>query len=519
MTKTIEKSQIERATVWAIVGIIVTVIVAVPGIYFAMKSPKPSVRYSIVYESNVLDVHNPLKDLTILYRGEDLRAQKKNLRIIRVKVVNNGQVDIKQGDFDQTEPWGLQLKNAQLVETPRILESNSDYILSKLAVTQTNNVIEFTKVIFEREKFFTLELQVLHDIGQTPELSVVGKIVGIEKQIVVRETTEKASPSFWGQVFSAPTALVQTVRVLTYGLGGILVFAGVIIVLFTIDDAREKRKKRKLAKRTQGYLGDALQNKTDADEELMKSLFESARGRVETLKQMRETVTSEGGLQQLAAQMRSMHRVEPGVDVARRRAFRQLMNWPKGFISYDSRMNKVNVDKANLRLLNELIQYVESHPPDASLLEGLAPASPHMIVDARGGVVTIDGSWTDIDSAPVPAPDVRIVGLQYAPMTVGRGGQLTLTYTIESQADIPEGIWLGANLTAAGKNMIFNTKEDKPVQIQAGNHNYSRVLTIPADSSAGTYKLTVGVWLGPVGDSKKSRSLCRHSPAVSITVQ
>src|SRR5207244_478191 len=154
--------------------------------YLAMKSPKPSVRYSIVYESNVLDVHNPLKDLTILYRGEDLRAQKKNLRIIRVKVVNNGQVDIKQGDFDQTEPWGLQLKNAQLVETPKILESNSDYILSKLAVTQTNNVIEFTKVIFEREKFFTLELQVLHDVGQNPELSPLGKIVGIEKQVVVR---------------------------------------------------------------------------------------------------------------------------------------------------------------------------------------------------------------------------------------------------------------------------------------------------------------------------------------------
>jgi hypothetical protein len=76
------KKKIEKATIWALLGILFTVTLGVPAIYLAVHEKRPHVSYEIVSDSKILDVHQPVKELEIRYRGEDIYAQKKNLRVL-----------------------------------------------------------------------------------------------------------------------------------------------------------------------------------------------------------------------------------------------------------------------------------------------------------------------------------------------------------------------------------------------------------------------------------------------------
>ena len=243
-THRIDSNYLKTATRWSLIGILVTLVLGIPALYLAIRQPVPHVSFKVVRESNVLDLHQPVLDLTISYRGEDIKKKNKNLRIMTVRVENDGDTDIRQGDYDHKQPWGIRLLDADIVEQPKIVDSNSQYIRDNADPNvDKNNVIMFNKIILERGKFFVVEFQVLYDLTKKPRMEAVGKITGIETVPIIAADPETTQPGFWRKVFWGD-ATVQIVRIIVFAVGTIGLLILLIYVLLSIDERKEKQKQK-----------------------------------------------------------------------------------------------------------------------------------------------------------------------------------------------------------------------------------------------------------------------------------
>ena len=145
---------------WTIVSVILALFFGLFTVY-VYYAEHPNITFDIVNDANVLDVHKPLSELNIYFQGEDIQQSNLNLRIISVKIENTGNVDILQNFYDENDIFGLKINNGQIIES-RLINSNSEYLMSNLNLKTVNNTLELSKPIFEENKYFIVEILILH---------------------------------------------------------------------------------------------------------------------------------------------------------------------------------------------------------------------------------------------------------------------------------------------------------------------------------------------------------------------
>ena len=122
---------------------------------------------------------------------------------------------------------------------------------------------------------------------------------------------------------------------------------------------------------------------------------------------------------------------------------------------------------------------------------------------------------------PKPHPAfifVNVTSLRAEETTISRGRTLKIRYEIVSSEDVSEGVWLGASL-GDGKGKYFsNARQDKPITLLKGPHEYDRDLTIPVDVLPGRYKLGANVWYGVLANGSKSVIIAPGSPVEIVVV-
>lgn len=182
---------------WDIIGIIAAIGFGLIGLYSVFHEARPNISFEIVNEANVLDIHKPLKNLIIYFQGEDIQQRDLNLRILTVRIENTGEVDILPSHFDQNIVWGIEVKNGKIIDEVRLVSSNSEYLNVNLCPkVLAENTMEFKKLIFEKGKYFTFEILVLHKKEKFPEIVPIGKIAGIEKIMPINFGSKKEKTSF-----------------------------------------------------------------------------------------------------------------------------------------------------------------------------------------------------------------------------------------------------------------------------------------------------------------------------------
>lgn len=238
-----KKSEILKNKIpWPIISVLLALIFGGFGIYAVVHEKNPNISYEIINEVNVLDVRKPLKDLKISFQEKDTQKENMNLRIFTVRIENNGEVDILQDQYDVGDIWGIQVQDARIIEV-RLIQSNSDYLKSKLKPDLIeDDKIKLNKVIFEKGKFFVLEILVLHEKNLKPEIISVGKIAGIEKNVPIKSWEEKEE-SFLEELFYG-SAFIHFIRFIIYLLS--LIIAGFIIGLSVskFSDLKHERKRK-----------------------------------------------------------------------------------------------------------------------------------------------------------------------------------------------------------------------------------------------------------------------------------
>lgn len=251
---------IEEKIHWGIVGTFLTIAFGAIGLYTFFHETKPSLLFEIINESNVLDVHKNLENLTIYFENENIQKSNLNLRIITIQISNNGEVDILQSYYDQKIQWGFKVNNGKIINDARIVNSNSDYLKNNIFPKVVgDNTVELGKIILERGKFFSIEVLVIHNKNTLPEIEYMGKIVGIEKITPIKTWEKRLEQKFWEKFFYGGFLINVT---------GPIIFLAVLIALLILIaltgekwrtlKRRSKRKSRE--KEIHSLLGGEPQN-------------------------------------------------------------------------------------------------------------------------------------------------------------------------------------------------------------------------------------------------------------------
>jgi hypothetical protein len=215
-----------RSGVFAALSFAVSVSLA---LFFGLSNlgePDPKMTYEIVRETDVLDVRTPVDDLQITFQNEDIQGENLNLRIYAMRVINNGEVDILQTQFDQDQAWGLQVIGGRVIEA-RPIEASSSYLNQKSNPRVFGeNIVQFDQAIVEKGQFFAFNMLVVHSKDVTPEIVALGKIADIDEILVTRVPVEVEGPGFLSDLFGGGWA-VQLVRGILFLIG-----AAVILGLF-----------------------------------------------------------------------------------------------------------------------------------------------------------------------------------------------------------------------------------------------------------------------------------------------
>jgi len=353
---------------------LVSVLLAAVGLYSGFHAPTPGISMVSVNEANVLDVHEPLEGLTVSFQGKDIEQEDSNLRILTINVENSGEVDILQGYYDPDDIWGIQVQNGEIIDV-RLVDSNSDYIAANLnpTVTGEQDIVEFKKVIFEREKFFTLEILVLHEKDKLPEIIPIGKIVGIDKVPVVKYQPGEDEPNFFGQLISG-NAWIHFVRFIIYLVAASMTLVAVglsAIGVMALRDRWEKMRRRRMVER---YL-EVVSPKGETQNRVLSDMHvnHGAEG-LRTVKallgnenklrmQVRRYERAKKQWEQMDAQEIAAE-ADVAVDTEARRLARARGFWPvsdlldTGMVTLE-KLGQVKIDSGFRQLLDGFVDYLE----------------------------------------------------------------------------------------------------------------------------------------------------------------
>jgi hypothetical protein len=269
-----QKLRIDERFSWSFVGVILAILFGLFSLYSVFHENRPRLVFEIESQSDVFDLHRPLRDLSLSFRGQDVQQQNLNVRILTVRLWNKGGVDILQSHYDQQEPWGIRVEPGQVIEV-RVGSNNSQYLASHIEPKITaDNTVMFNKVIFERDKFVTLELLVLHHKDSPPRIGSFGKIAGLNEIVVVDSSGQGDKPGFWHQaIYGSP--LIHVVRFAGYVVFLIAAILGIVGITSAFGTLGQRRRRKRISR----LLG------TNENEEIGEMVKETyAHGGVDALK-------------------------------------------------------------------------------------------------------------------------------------------------------------------------------------------------------------------------------------------
>ena len=219
-------SKVQNFAKYVVSASFLGLILGVLGLYYTLRSGRTLLVVDVAAESNVLDVRTAVKDLAILFQGRDIQQENSNLKIFTVRLTNQGEVNILETYFDSRNPWGLEVNGGRVIEA-RVTSSNSLYLSQNLQPKIADAThVELNKIIFDKGKFVTLELLVLHNKNVAPRVGVFGKIAGMDEIPVTNSSKEHDQQSFAKIVFRGPVA-VQIARTISYFIAGLVTIIAV----------------------------------------------------------------------------------------------------------------------------------------------------------------------------------------------------------------------------------------------------------------------------------------------------
>ena len=241
---------IERRWAWSFFGFLLAIIFGGIAIYTSFLQDKnPKLEFIVETKTSVLDLKEDIKNLDILYKGINIKKQDKNLSIITLCILNNSDVNILKGFYDDLSPVKIFVENADIVDKPQVISTSNQYLKENVKVhLDSTGCIYLPKLILEGQESFSISLLLLHKNGVEPEILAHGKIAGQRNGIQVKTTyQQKSELDFWDKILFG-NIWVHLVRFLGYLFSFIILALAIVIPTALISESISESRKKKRVK-------------------------------------------------------------------------------------------------------------------------------------------------------------------------------------------------------------------------------------------------------------------------------
>jgi len=230
---------LENKYPWSMVGVIITLLIAVGTLYFTDK--RPELYVDIETNTAVVDIKGQVPNLRILYEGVDVRKNGLSLRILKLKIKNDSDIDILRTYYDPKDPVSIAIDSGKIVGAD-LIDASSSYLKESLSLTRYGEkAVLLNDVIFDAHSFILIKLLILHPDDLLPVVSTGGHVAGIDV-IPVRDTSNvKDRRSTWQKTLDFGVALLRAFGVLLLLMVALIVAGVVISAPFAFIDSLKKK--------------------------------------------------------------------------------------------------------------------------------------------------------------------------------------------------------------------------------------------------------------------------------------
>ena len=180
---------------WSFWGTIITSLALGLTIWiYLIQKENLDVKLYLLTKTDLIEESGNLGKVKILYDSTDISELNQNIQLLTVKIVNEGNVDVLKGMFDEDFPLGFDFENITFLDNPDLTDHSSDYLKNSVSVTIDNqdHRLILSDFILEQGEYFTVKVLVIHPEGKRPNVNPIGKIAGI-KALSIEDLSKQTS--------------------------------------------------------------------------------------------------------------------------------------------------------------------------------------------------------------------------------------------------------------------------------------------------------------------------------------
>ncbi|MEZ4942228.1 MAG: hypothetical protein R3D58_15225 [Saprospiraceae bacterium] len=245
-------------------GLLTGLIFGILGFYADfLRQKNPKLEFDIISNTEILDVKEDVGKIDIFYDGENLQKQNQTLRLIVLRITNNGSEHILKDYYYEDSPLGFKIENGEILEKPIVLQtSNTELKKAIKFFIDSTQTVTLPNFILEKSDYFTIKLLIKHSQGKEVILNPIGKIVGVKKIKLVNSFIEKENESFWQRLIKGSIG-IHIARFFMYIFGFGFGMMAIIFPIAIITEYFSKRKREKNLKVFKLYLNKESLEKYD----------------------------------------------------------------------------------------------------------------------------------------------------------------------------------------------------------------------------------------------------------------
>lgn len=227
---------------WSKWGFVVTIIGVVLAIIIFFLAPilfdkKPNIEFITISKTRIFKINEDVTGLSIVYKGEDLKLNYKNLTVFTIRIINNGNAPILKNHFDDQLNYGVVVDDGYIVSKPEIINSSDIQYFNKSIEQYNSDTILFKPIIFSPGDYFDVKFLTVHYTTDEPEFRTFGKIAN-QSEIKISNIDQAIEQK--PLIGSKLTAILITVFVT---LSIILFYRMTIMYTFTLTNFQTKKDK------------------------------------------------------------------------------------------------------------------------------------------------------------------------------------------------------------------------------------------------------------------------------------
>lgn len=170
---------------------LIALIVSLIYIFYVEVVQKENIElsFSIVNNSNVFDINEPIEDLEIKYENRNLVELNESLKLLTLKIENTGNKHLVEDMYYSKVPFGAELLNGKIIQKPELIESSFEYSGENINYNDSLNFIYLPKLPLDKGDFYSIKVLYLAK-DKVGEIIPKGKISGM-KSISVSDSSNK----------------------------------------------------------------------------------------------------------------------------------------------------------------------------------------------------------------------------------------------------------------------------------------------------------------------------------------